>query len=205
MNYKHIVFDIDGTLLNTESCILSALQDTLSQRLGRNYSAEELTFALGIPGLTTLGQLGIPDAEEALTLWQENMKKYAQRIRPYPGIGELVEKLHATGCGLGIVTSKNRKEFEEDAHLIPTREYFFTVICADDTEKHKPDPQPLLKYMELTGTGAREILYIGDSKYDGLCARDAGVDFALALWGTHDAFIPAKYYPEQPMDLLKNL
>lgn len=205
MKYRQIVFDVDGTLLNTEYCIIRALQDTLLERTGKEVPAEELTFVLGIPGLASARKMGIEDAQTFLVRWEENLLKYAHTIRPYPGVEELVGKLHDMGCRLGIVTSKNRGEFDEDAHRIPMVEHFSTVICADDTLLHKPDAEPLLKYMERTGTVAPELLYIGDSKYDAQCAKGAGVDFALALWGAHDETIPAKYYPKQLADLLRYL
>lgn len=205
MEYKHIVFDIDGTLLNTEYCILRALQDTLLERTGREVPAQELTFVLGIPGLASVRQMGIEDAEAFLQRWEANLLKYAHTIRAYEGVDTLIGKLLEKGCQLGMVTSKNRGEFLEDAHRIPLVERFSTVICADDTQKHKPDAEPLLEYMERTGTAAAQLLYIGDSKYDGQCAAGAGVDFALAMWGTHDETIPAKYRPMQPMELLEYL
>lgn len=203
--YEHIVFDIDGTLLNTEYCIIRALQDTLLERTGKQIAAEELTFVLGIPGLASVRQMGISDAEGFLVRWEENLLKYAHTIRAYDGVKELIARLLDMGCRLGMVTSKNRGEFEEDAHRIPYVERFSAVICANDTQKHKPDAQPLLKYMEVTGTSPSQLLYIGDSKYDGQCAHGAQVDFALAMWGTHDEAIPAKYRPMQPMELLEYL
>ncbi len=205
MKYKQIVFDVDGTLLNTEYCIIRALQDTLLEWTGREVPAQELVFVLGIPGLASARQMGIENEEAFLARWEENLLSYAHTIRAYEGIEALVGKLHDMGYELGIVTSKNRGEFLEDVHRIPLRQYFSTVICADDTVKHKPDAEPLLKYMERTGTMAKELLYIGDSKYDGQCAAGAGVDFALAMWGTHDETIPAKLRPVQPMELLQYL
>ena len=63
-------------------------------------------------------------------------------------------------------------------------------MCADDTVEHKPASGPLLKYMELSGAEKEEILYIGDSVYDSKCAENAGVDFALAVWGSHTKTTP---------------
>ncbi|MBQ4088370.1 MAG: HAD hydrolase-like protein, partial [Clostridia bacterium] len=74
-------------------------------------------------------------------------------------------------------------------------------VCADHTEKHKPEPEPLLKYMELTGAKPDEVLYIGDSKYDEMCAHAAGVDFALATWGATDLTLPAEWKPAEPMEI----
>ena len=64
-----------------------------------------------------------------------------------------------------------------------------TIICADDTREHKPNAAPLLKYVELSKTEHRKVLYIGDSKYDSISAENAGIDFALAVWGSHNKHI----------------
>ena len=74
------------------------------------------------------------------------------------------------------------------------------------TEEHKPSPAPLLKYMEETGAGRDEILYVGDSSGDGKCASATGVDFACAVWGAHeDSHIRAQYHPETPAELARML
>ena len=80
--------------------------------------------------------------------------------------------------------------------------YFKTIICADDTQEHKPNAAPLLKYEELSKTDHRKMLYIGDSKYDSKCAENAEIDFALAVWGSHIKYIKADYFLERPADLL---
>lgn len=77
------------------------------------------------------------------------------------------------------------------------------AICADDTERHKPHPEPLLKFLEVSGAKAESSIYIGDAIYDYECAREAGVDFGLALWGCRQPdTIPAKYQFEHPRDVL---
>lgn len=77
-----------------------------------------------------------------------------------------------------------------------------TIICADDTQEHKPNAAPILKYVELSKTDHRKVLYIGDSKYDSKCAENAGIDFALAVWGSHNKHIKADYFLEKPANLL---
>ena len=76
------------------------------------------------------------------------------------------------------------------------------IICADDTEKHKPNPEPLLKYMELSKTNNDDILYIGDSTYDMQCANSANVKFAFAKWGNKYQTLNADFVLEKPSDLL---
>lgn len=202
MKYTHIVFDADGTLLDTEYAILMSLQDTVRAFLHKEMTFEELTFCLGIPGDATLNQLQIEEKQAAFDMWVNKLNEYYDHVKVFDGMREVLDTLKAQGFTLGVVTSKNRfmydKEFAEHGII----EYFKTSICEEDSKEHKPTPGPLLKYMETEGVRSEEVLYIGDSKYDSMCAHGAGVDFALAVWGSHTKEIPAQYYPEMPGELL---
>lgn len=202
MIYKHIVFDVDGTLLDTKYAVLHAMQDTLKTVTGNSPRLEELTFALGITGEDALKQLGIPNIPDVLNLWNANTHKYGGTIRLFDGIRELIDTLKRNGCRLGIVTSRITAEFDHDFTPFGINDYFDAVICADLTTEHKPSPAPLFKYMELTNSNSSEILYVGDSTYDMQCAKNADVDFALACWGCNSRNLAADYYPEGPLDLL---
>lgn len=183
MKYRHIVFDVDGTLIDTREAVLNSLKDTIEYVKRSPVRTEELTFALGITGRDTLALLDVPDIPFALNLWLENMKKYKDSIRVFNLIPHLLKRLKSSGCQLGIVTSKTRAEFAADFSVFGIDGYFEYIVCADDTQKHKPHPEPLLKYMALAGCTGEETLYIGDSPYDIECAQKAGTHFALAGWG----------------------
>lgn len=183
MKYKHIVFDVDGTLLDTEYAVLHSLQDTISHYLNKQIPMEELNFALGIPGENALLELGIEDVKDACKFWNVRMHEYLHHIRLFDGISEMLELLHEKGLKLGIVTSKTKEEYENDFVPYGVDRYFDTVICVEDTPNHKPHPDPLFAYLERNDVSADEVIYIGDTEYDCQCARSAGVDFGLALWG----------------------
>lgn len=204
MRYKHIVFDIDGTLIDTEYAVLHSLQDTLIAVTGINREINELTFALGIPGKNALKKLNVPENSISLILghWEKCMSNYSNTVCVFQGISELLDALVQYGCELGIVTSKTREEFKQDFKPFDISKYFTTIICADDTVEHKPDPDPLFKYMEVSNANNKELIYIGDSVYDWECAKSAKVDFALAGWGSLSREIMADYYLEKPDDLL---
>ncbi len=202
MRYKQIIFDINGTLIFTKDAVLLSFQDTLKTVTGIDHGTDELTFSLGIPGRDALKELGVTDIEASMELWERNMDTYRHTIHVFEGIKEVLDALLQSGCQLGVVTSETHEELDLDFGRLGLSPYFRTIVCASDTVLHKPSPEPLLKYMELTKTNCREILYIGDSIYDSMCARDAQVDFALALWGCLDREIDADYYLDSPMDLL---
>lgn len=198
--YKHIVFDVDGTLIDTEYAVLHSLKDLLKEEYNRDYKIEELEFALGITREAAIKQLEISDIERTVDLWNDKLNKYKESVCVFNGIEELLKVL-SQNHKLGIVTSKTKEEFEEEVTHFGLNKYFGVIICADDTEKHKPNPEPLLKYMELANAKNKETIYIGDSIYDMQCAKASKVDFAFAKWGNKRQNIEAKYTLSQPSEL----
>ena len=202
MMYKHVVFDIDGTLVDNEKAILHSLQEVLLKTMGKEFSFEQLTFCMGIPGEDTLEQLGVEDVPRVMNLWIEALRRFENMVTIHNGIEELLIKLSDRGYKLGLASSRSRELLEKDFNKLKISKYFEIKVCADDTIEHKPKGAPLLKYMEWAEADKSEVLYIGDSVNDSMCAGDAGVDFALAVWGSHTEETPAKYYLRTPADLL---
>ena len=200
--YTHIVFDIDGTLLDTERSDLESLQETMKTLFGRDIPLEELTFAFGITGADALARMGVENIPAALEVWNRNIRARAHMVKLFPGIAETVEALSAAGRSLGAVTSRTREEYAQDLCRLTFSPLLQLVICAEDTAAHKPDPAPLRQYLALSGARAGETLYVGDSVYDSRCAQGAGIDFALAAWGSKGRDVPAKYILKTPEDLL---
>lgn len=203
MKYKHIIFDIDGTLLDTEYAILHSLQDTLKEVLGKTVGVKELTFALGIPGEVSLEKSGVKDPGAANKVWNKNLLKYSSAIKLFDGIAELLPQLQKKGYELGIITSKTPREFAADFEPHGVTGYFGTVLCVTDSPRPKPFADPILTYLQRTGASPGEVIYIGDTIYDYQCSRNAGVDFGLALWGAASAEnIEARYFLRTPVELL---
>lgn len=202
MKYSHIIFDVDGTMIDTEKALLCSLQDTLFELKGKKPALADLRFSFGIPGEDTLRQLGISNIEEANRVWYNHFNNYYASVGLFSGIETLIKDLHSNGYQLGVVTSRNRFEFGSDFPRFGLSEYFGTVVCADDSEHSKPHPGPMLKYLETAGIKSSEALYIGDTVYDMQCAASAGVDFGLALWGHNSArHIRAGYYFQTPYEV----
>ena len=124
MKYKHIVFDIDGTLIDTEYAVLHSLQETIKGLSGREIPCAELRFALGITGTDALKKLAIKDTSYAIELWDKNMRNYTNTIKVFDGIIELLKNLLSLDYKMGIVTSKTREEFTHDLSYCSTEEFF---------------------------------------------------------------------------------
>lgn len=202
--YKTVIFDVDGTLIDTEQAVLGSLQKMLREDYNREMDVSELFFVLGIPGAVALPQLGILDIDQANERWNYFMKDFYHTVKIYEGIADLMKSIQNTGVKQGIVTSKTTEELKDDFVPHGLMEYLSYVVCADDTVKHKPNPEPLLKFLEISNADPASSIYIGDTIYDYECARDAGIDFGLALWGckNHEK-ISAKYKFAHPHDILK--
>ncbi|MBC1316738.1 HAD family hydrolase [Listeria booriae] len=198
--YKTVIFDVDGTLLDTERVVLHALQVALGNA-GLDYELADLRFALGITGAKALAQLGVENQESVMADWFAMEAKLTEDVEIFDGIVEVLEKLD----GIGVVTSKNADEMETGFYPFNLAERFDAIVCASDTENHKPHPDPLLRCMAMLGADPATTLYVGDATYDMECAHAAGANFALALWGakTTDGFERANHVLETPSDVLK--
>ena len=198
--YKLAVFDIDGTLIDTERTGVESLVMTIRQLLGKEVPYEEAYKAFGIPSSKVAGLYGYEDAGRFGERWEENFIALSHHVNPFPGVLDALRSIKATGMATGVVTSRNRMEFDYDDYLREMLPYLDHIVCSEDTLHHKPHPEPLLLCMDMASKALGEpirpeaVLFLGDKDYDFTCARDAGCDFALADWksrGWQD--IPASY------------
>ena len=204
--YKHLVFDIDGTLLDTVRIHMESLQKTIKDLRGEEIPVEKLTFSFGIPGVSTMEKLGFSDPVEATDEWIKRYQVIAGQLgmKLFPGIREVLKQLRQSEVKIGIITSKIRMEYDTQFRELGIADWFETVITSSDTPKGKPYPDPMYAYLEKTGADKEEVLYFGDTVYDMDCARSAGVDQALVLWGClMPDGIEATYRLKKPEDILE--
>ena len=206
MTYTDIVFDIDGTLIDTEEPMLRSLQKAVQETDGRTLELDELRFIFGMTAEDALRSLGIKDIPPAFAMWKDYYLRDASGVRVFPGVEAVLRELRARSVKLGVLSSKTGREYQNDFLPFGLGGYFDLAILAEDSLKHKPNPEPMLVYLARSGAQAGEVLYIGDSIYDMQCARGAGVDFALALWSRRNpGGIEATYCLQRPEDVLKVL
>ena len=204
--YKHLVFDIDGTIIDSAKINMLSLQETVKELRGDVMPLEDLHFSFGIPGVRAMEILGFPEPEKAVQVWIRNYSACAERLGMplFPGMREILERLREKGASLGIITSKLREEYDEHFEKQGLLELFPCVVTASDTPKGKPYPDPMLEYLRRTGAAPEEVLYFGDTAYDMDCARSAGVDHALVLWGClSPEGIEATYRLEKAEEILE--
>lgn len=201
MKYTHIVFDIDGTLINTQQTGMVSLQQTVQELLGREMTLEQLYPYFGMPSWKAVEVLNFPDTEKASVRWEELFQEMMYLTHPFDGVEEMLEDVHQKGIVMGIITSRSHMELGADPYMAKWMPLFTCVVCGEDTPLHKPNPDPMLHFLDKTGAKASQTLFIGDTGYDQQCAHSAGAHFALACWGAQDKKLPAEIYLESPAQL----
>lgn len=181
---KAIIFDVDGTMLDTERAQLKALQQVLEQH-DLTYTMDELRVVFGIPGKEALKRLGVENINEVHKEWDKAVAVYMDEVQLFYGIEDALATLKDRGVKLGIVTSKTRVQFVNEFQPFGLNDYFASIITADDAPKTKPDPAPLQLCLAELAVKPTEAIYVGDTIFDYQCAFGAGAAFALALWGAH--------------------
>lgn len=182
MKYRHILFDIDGTLIDTEQMLMTVFSEVLQRRYGYHLTTETFRSTFGIPCDAALRLMGLEPDQEVMDDIQRGIRASLNLARVFPEVEPLLEELYDYGITLGVVTSKNREEFNSSFVPFGLAHYFSAAICSGDTPRGKPYPDPILHYLSAQKADPGETVYIGDTLYDYQCARGAGVDFILAAW-----------------------
>ena len=201
--YNFIIFDVDGTLIDTEKAVEESYRCAFFKQAGRQLTREEISKAYGIPTVLAFERLGVSDVDSACQIYYDCLFKAFKKVKPFEGVAEMLAEVKRLGLGSGIVTSRNRSEVANDSSLQCLLKYIDHVICVEDTQKHKPDAEPVTRLLEIAGRDRSETIYLGDTLYDYMCAKNAGVKFALAAWGaSRTDGIEADYVLQRPWDLI---
>src|SRR5260221_10085931 len=192
-----VLFDLDGTVVDSGSIILASMRHATREVLGQEYADEELLQAVGGPGLEAqLAVFGPDDVEELVRVYRAHNEPLHDGLEAFAGMEEVLVGLHAEGRGLGVVTAKRRSTVDLAFARVPLAHLFETIVGGDETERHKPDPEPLLLAAERMGADPAETAYVGDSPFDMLAAKAAGMHAIAVTWGRiHD---PAKLEQGEP-------
>ena len=211
--YKHILFDVDGTLVDTYEANISSLIELLDRYVpNHGRGLNDFADIFGLPGVECLKILGVPQDKGQMILkeWIELVHTKSHMCRLYDGVIPLLSILKEQGYHLAVVTSRTRgmpMGGPLGGHIPePLSPYIERAICANDVKRPKPAPDSILLYMEQTGAKREEILFIGDAHTDLQCANSAGVDFGLAVWDYRGAdFLKCAHYFKNVWEILSVL
>jgi len=197
---KAILFDLDGTLIDTTELILYCFNHAWETVCGRTHPAEVFVATMGIPlkvamhrllgatdglQLEQIGELRTASFVESLVREYRscNAANHDRLARPFPGMELVVAQLRDWGYALGVVTSKSREFAQRGLRLCALWEFMQVFVSMDDSSRHKPHPEPLLLALERLQVAPEHAVYVGDSRHDMQAARAAGILMVAALWG----------------------
>jgi pyrophosphatase PpaX len=184
VRYRTVLFDLDGTLIDSGGMILASFRHATRTVLAREIPDEELVAAVG--GSTMRDQMHTFDPEhvdELVDAYRAHNLPLHDELEVFPGIAELLDELRGEGRTLGIVTSKHRPSVDRALGLVGLEDVFATIVAAGDTDAHKPDPEPVLTALARLGSSPEEAAFVGDSPFDMGAGSAAGVFTIGVSWG----------------------
>jgi pyrophosphatase PpaX len=184
VRFPVVLFDLDGTVIDSGSIILASMRHATQTVLGRDVPEAELMAAVGGPGLEAQMRAIAPDrVEELVTVYREHNEPLHDELRCCVGMDDVLLRLRDEGRRLGLVTAKQRRTVELAFAVVALAHLFDVVVGGDETERHKPDPDPLLLALERLDARPDDAVYVGDSPYDVRAAKAAGMHAVAVTWG----------------------
>ena len=211
-----ILFDLDGTLIDTTELILASFAWTFDHHLpGRLPARDALVHTFGRSLPAVLRELAAAQGEadpdvlagQMLASYRDfQLEQHDALIKPFPGVAEMLRALRPRHR-LGLVTSKREGFARRGLRLFGLDELFEVAVFHDDTTRHKPEPEPLLLAAARAAVPPGEVVYVGDSIHDVAAGRAAGMRTVSVLWGPFERSTLERAGPdhvvETPEDLLQ--
>jgi pyrophosphatase PpaX len=193
-----VLFDLDGTLVDTIELLLSSVRHAFRGRTERVPSEAEWVAGIGTPLVSQLRPYAADDADlaELVAGYRDYQRLHHDRLtRTFPGVLETVAALRERGHPLAVVTSKGDDIANRSIGYVGLAPYLQTVVGCDSCTRHKPDPEPVRVALARLGYDPSEAMFVGDSPHDVTSGNAAGVVTAAALWGP---FTRAMLEPSRP-------
>ena len=184
--FKGILFDNDGTLVDTHDLILSSMRHCTRTVLDREIPEEVLMRKVGQPLAVQMRDFTSDEAlqVELLRVYREhNLSVHDDVVAAFPGTQEALARLKEAGVRMGVVTSKMHDLAWRGLEITGLAPYLDCCIGADDCVRYKPEPEPVVRGCEALGLDPAECLYVGDSPYDIHAGNAAGCKTAAVSWG----------------------
>ena len=203
---KAILFDLDGTLIDTNDLIIKSFKHTYRKHLNKDVPDSEIVMYFGEPLLATLARYDEANADILIQTYRaHNEAVHDELTKEIVGVKETLRELKTLGIKIGVVTSKRRELALRGLRLFNLHELMEVIITPEDTTKHKPEAEPVLKACELLDISPKEALMVGDSHYDILCGKNAGSKSCLVKYTALPVDKIMEHNPEYAVDEIKDI
>jgi pyrophosphatase PpaX len=212
LRYQAVLFDLDGTLLDSSRDVIAAVQFALDEAdPGRSIPDNETILSLiGNPLEVILAELGYPhDPASARTFTDTYRQHYAEHFREhtalYPGAEQVLSRLRSVGATTAIVTTKLQSQADLAVRAFGLDRFFDCVHGWQEGRRHKPDPEPVMTALERLGAAPGQAIMVGDSELDIQAAQAAGVATCAVAYGYRPAWLLSFYHPDFLIPALTDL
>ncbi len=195
--FDAVMFDMDGTLVNSQEAILASYHDATTSILGEPFPVEkeDVEKIIQMRGQESFPLIAGGDEEKAKQikeLFGKAYLKHQERIPLFPDVEVMLGTLKREGIKLGIATSKARVRFDADMERTGLTEYFDVTFTGDDVANAKPAPDQIIAGIEHFGIKPERMLFVGDGANDVIAGRDAGAKTAGVEFGFHPELVAAE-------------
>ncbi|SEO69110.1 pyrophosphatase PpaX [Amphibacillus marinus] len=206
MKIKTLLFDLDGTLIDTNELIIASFLHTLKKHTGKDYLREEILPFIGPPLIESLTKVDPSNANALMETYRaHNLSNHDAYVKAYPTVVATIKKLHKAGYKLGIVTTKITDTARLGLEITGLLPYFDVVIGLDEVEHAKPHPEPVIKALTALGQTPFDAIMIGDNYHDIEAGQNAGTRTAGVAWSIKGRETLAAYKPDYMLEQMDDL
>jgi pyrophosphatase PpaX len=201
-----LLFDLDGTLIDTNELIISSFIHTLNHYYPDQYKREDVLPFMGPPLADTFMKIDSERVDEMIERYRKyNLENHDLLVKEFDGVYETIQALHEQGYKMAIVSTKIRDTVIKGLRLTKLDKFFDVVVGLDDVKHAKPDPEPLQKALHQLGSTPDEALMIGDNSHDILGGKNAGTKTAGVAWSAKGKEYLAQFEPDYMIEHIQDL
>ncbi|WP_040204159.1 pyrophosphatase PpaX [Neobacillus jeddahensis] len=205
-NITTVLFDLDGTLIDTNELIISTYLHTLEKYFPSKYQREDVLPFLGPTLHDVFGNMNPDQIEEMVTDYRAyNIANHDELVKEFVGVSETVQTLKELGYKLGIVTTKRLDVTMKGLRLMKLDRFFEVIVAYDHVKKVKPDPEPIFLALEQLASTPAEAIMVGDNFHDILAGKNAGTKTAGVAWSIKGRDYVAHYEPDYMLENMTDL
>jgi pyrophosphatase PpaX len=201
-----VLFDLDGTLIDTNELIISSFLHTLEHYFPSQYKREDVLPFLGPTLKETFELMDRSKVDEMIATYRKyNLSHHDSFVTEFPTVLDTVKILKELGYKVGIVTTKLSDVVMKGLKLTKLDSYFDVIVALDDVEKAKPDPEPIFKALKQLDSTPEEAIMVGDNHHDILAGRNAGTKTAGVAWTIKGRDYLEQFAPDYILDEMADL
>ncbi|KEZ48707.1 MULTISPECIES: pyrophosphatase PpaX [Metabacillus] len=206
MKINTVLFDLDGTLINTNDLIIESFLHTLNLYYPNQYGRDDVLPFLGPTLHETFVKMDPMRVDEMISTYRTfNHDNHDKLVTQFETVYETVQALHEKGFKLGIVTTKIRNTVNMGLELTGLGKFFETVVTLDDVKNAKPHPEPVLLALEKLNASPVEAIMVGDNYHDIDAGKAAGTKTAGVAWTIKGAAYLEGFQPDYMLNKMSDL